>query len=321
MKLSRFLAGFALACMAGAAWSQAYPSKPVRVVVAVPAGGSVDLAARLVSQKLTESLGQTFIVENRAGAAGRIGTEYVAKAAPDGYTLAMAPASFISSHPSTFVTLPYDPVKDFAPVIQAVVQPSVLVLPSASTHKSIPDLIGYAKANPGKLNFGSGGDGSPQHLTAVMFTSTTDTRMVHVPYKGGAPAMQDLLGGRVDLIFAPIPEALTHIRAGKLRALAVLSRTRSPVLPDVPTMPESGYPDLILDTWTGLLAPAGTPREIVNLLNAATQKALQGDLRAKLAEVGLNAAGGSPEQFGALIRSEIAMYAKLVKASGMKPME
>jgi tripartite-type tricarboxylate transporter receptor subunit TctC len=320
MKRKSFVAAMlVLACAcAPATWAQqTYPTKPVRVVVAVPAGGSIDLVARLVGQKLTESLGQTFVIDNRPGAAGIIGTEHVAKSAPDGYTLAMSPTGFIASHPSVFSKLPYDPARELAPVIKVVIQPAVLVVPPAAPYKSVAELVAFAKANPGKLNYGSGGDGSPHHFSGVMFGTKTETKMVHVAYKGGAPAMQDLLGGRVDLIFAPVPEALPHVKGGKLRALAVMSDRRTPVLQDVPTMQEAGLSGLELDTWIGLLAPAGTPRDIVAKLNATVEKALAGDLRERFAEVGLSAAGGTPEQFAATIREEMATYARLVKASGM----
>jgi len=308
----------AISAVSALAWGQqAYPSRPVRIIVAVPAGGSIDLVARLVGQRLTEALGQAFLVDNRPGAAGIIGTELTAKSAPDGYTLTMSAAAFLSSHPSTFAKLPYDPLRDFAPVINVVLQPSVLVVHASAPFKTVTELAAFARANPGKLNFGSGGDGSPHHLSGVMFGSATGTKMVHVPYKGGAPAMADLLAQRVDLIFAPVPEALPHIRGGKLRALAVLSPRRTPVLPQVVTMQEAGFPGLVLDTWIGLAAPAATPRDVVMTLNHAVQKALDGDLRARFAEVGLDIAGGTPEQFVATIRSDMALYARLVKESGM----
>ena len=302
----------------GIATAQQFPSRPVRLVVAVPAGGSIDLVARQVAQRLTTSLGQSFIVDNRPGGAGIIGTDAVAKSAADGYTLAIAPAAFLASHPSTFAKLPYDPVKDFSPVINVVLQPSVLVVNPGAPFRTASELANYAKANPGKLNYGSGGEGSPHHLSAVMFDSAVGSKMVHVPYKGGAPAMADLLAARVDLIVAPVPEALAHIRGGKLRALGVFSPRRASVLPDVATMVEAiGNQGLVLDTWIGMLAPGGTPRDIVVTLNGATQKALGGDLRERFAEVGLDIAGGSPEQFAATIRSDMSMYARLVKESGM----
>jgi len=321
MKRRTFVKGMlagAISTGSAVSWAQqAYPSRPVRIIVAVPAGGSIDLVARMVGQQLTEALGQTFLVDNRPGGAGIIGTDLAAKAAPDGYTLTMAPAAFLSSHPSTFAKLPYDPVRDFTPVINVVIQPSVLVVHPSAPSKTVKELAAFAKANPGKLNYGSGGEGSPHHLSGVMFSSTTETKMVHVPYKGGAPAMADLLAARVDLIFAPVPEALQHIRGGKLRALGVMSPKRASVLPDVATIQELGFPGLVLDTWIGLAAPAGTPRDVVMKLNNAVQKALGGGLRERFAEVGLDIAGGTPDRFAATIRNDMAVYARLVKESGM----
>ena len=321
MKRRTFVKGMlagAIGTGSAVSWAQqAYPSRPVRIIVAVPAGGSIDLVARMVAQQLTEALGQTFLVDNRPGGAGIIGTDLVAKAAPDGYTLTMAPAAFLSSHPSTFAKLPYDPVRDFTPVINVVIVKRVLVVHPSAPYKTVKELAAFAKANPGKLNYGSGGEGSPHHLSGVMFSGATETKMVHVPYKGGAPAMVDLLAGRVDMIFVSTPEALQHIRAGKLRALGVMSPNRASVLPDVATMQELGFPALALDTWIGLVAPAGTPRDVVMKLNNAVQKALGGDLRERFAEVGLDIAGGTPDQFAATIRDDIAVYARLVKESGM----
>lgn len=297
-----------------------FPNKPVRIVVAVPAGGSIDMVARSVAEKLTESLGQPFIVENRAGGAGIIGTDYVAKANPDGYVLTMAPAAWIASHVSTFAKLPYDPVRDFTPVIQTVIQPTVLIVNPSSPYTSVAKLVELAKASPGKLNYGSGGDGSPHHLFGVMFGQATGAAMTHVAYKGGAPAMVDLLGGQIDMIFAPVPEAVAHVKGGKLRALAVMSDTRSSVLPEVPTMSQVGIKGLELTTWIGLLAPSGTPRSVVETLNAAVQKALiSGGLGERFAAIGLDTAGGSPEKFAKAIREDIASYSRLVKASGMTP--
>ena len=299
-------------------WAQqAYPSHPVRIMVAIAAGGSIDLVARLVGQRLTDALGQTFLVDNRPGGSGTIGTSLVAKSAPNGYTLLMAPSVHLSLHPSIFAKLPYDPVRDFAPVIKVAIQPSVLVVHPSAPFKTVKELVAFVKANPGKLNYAGASEGSPHHLSSVMFSSATETKIVYVPYKGGALALADLLAARVDLIFAPVPEALRHIRAGKLRALAVMSLKRASVLPDVPTMQEAGFSGLELDTWIGLVAPAGTPSDIVARLNNEVQKALRGDLRERFAEVGLDIAGGTPDEFAATIRDDIAVYARLVKDSGM----
>ncbi len=321
MKRRSFVKGLLaslILALSAAAWAQqSYPVRPVRIIVALPAGGSVDQVARLVAQKLTEGLGQTFLVDNRPGASGIIGMEITAKAAPDGYTLIMSPASHL--YPSTFAKLPYDPVRDFAPVINVVNVARVLVVHLSANYRTVRELIAYAKANPGKLSYGTGGDGSPHHLSGVMFGSATDTKMVQVPYKGGAPAMTDLVGGRVDLMFAAVPEALPHLKGGRIRALGVMSAKRTPVLPDVPTLQEAGHSDLVLDTWIGLVAPAGTPRNIITRINGVVQKAISGDLRERFAGVGLDGTGGTPEQFAATIRNDMALYAKLVKESGMTP--
>jgi tripartite-type tricarboxylate transporter receptor subunit TctC len=312
---------FAAGAFTNSIWAQStYPNKPVRIVVAVPAGGSIDMVARAVAEKLGEALGQPFIVENRAGGAGIIGTDFVAKSTADGYVLTMAPAAFIASHVSTFAKLSYDPIRDFLPVIQVVTQPSVLIVNPSSLYTTVAKLVDIGRVNPGKLNYGSGGDGSPHHLSGVMFSQITGTTMTHIAYKGGAPALIDLLGGQIDMIFAPVPEALPHIKAGKLRALAVMNSDRSGVLPEVPTMSQAGLKGLELTTWIGLLAPNGTPKDVVYKLNAAVQKALtEGGLKERFSEVGLDTAGGTPEKFAEIVKKDISTYAKLVRASGMIP--
>lgn len=320
MKRTTFLAVL-LAAATGACWAQTFPAKPVRIVVGVPAGGSIDLVARHVGQKLGESLGQTFLIDNRPGAAGIIGTEHVAKSAPDGYTLAMSPTAFISSHPSTFAKLPYDPLRDLVPVIKVVIQPSVLVVPPSAPYRSVADLVDFAKANPGKLNYGSGGDGSPHHMSGVMFSGSTSTKMVHVPYKGGAPAMQDLLGGRVDLIFAPVPEALPHIKGGKLRALGIGTTKRSKLMPEVAPISDT-LPGFEAATWVGLLAPAGTPKEIVARMHAEVEKVLRSpDVQEKLSASGAEPVASSPEQFGAYIAAEVAKWDRVVKQAKIPPVQ
>lgn len=315
--VTRLLA-FAISLGSALSWAQqAYPSRPVRVIVAIAAGGSIDLVARLVAQRLTDALGQNFLVDNRPGGSGVVGTDLLAKSSPNGYALAMVPSVHLSLHPSLFAKLPYNPVRDFAPVINVAIQPSVLVVHPSAPAKTVKELVPYVRANPGKLNYGGASEGSPHHLSGVMFSSATQTKMVYVAYKGGALAIGDLLAARVDLIFAPVPEALQHIRAGKLRALAVMSLKRASVLPDVPTIQEAGFPGQELDTWIGLVAPAGTPTDVIRRLNSTVQEALRGDLRERFAEFGLEVAGGTPEQFATTIRDDIAVYAKLVKESGM----
>jgi len=303
--------------LAGGAYGQGYPAKPVRVVVAYPAGGSIDIVGRMVGQKLAEALGQQFVIENRAGASGNIGTDFVAKAAPDGYTLLMGSAAALASNVNLYTKLPFDPLRDFAPIILVVNQPNVMVLHPSVPAKSVKEFIALAKARPGKLNYATSGSGSTQHMSGELFIMMTGVNIVHVPYKGGAPALNDLVGGQVDLSFETVPTAMQFVHAGKLRALGVTSLRRSGMLPDVPTLDEAGLGGYELRGWIGLLAPAGTSKEIVARLNGEVQKAAGGDLRKRLTELGLDVAGGTPEQFAAFMREDIAKYAKLVKASGI----
>jgi len=296
-----------------------YPDHPVKIIVALPAGGSVDMIARLLSQKLNVSLGQPFLVDNRGGASGQIGMPIVAKAPPDGYTLAVSPASFVTTNKSIFKTLPYDPEADFSPVSPLVNQPMVLVVKDRQRFPTIAALLAAARAAPGQVTYASSGDGSPQHLAGLMFETRTKARLLHVPYKGGAPAINDTLGGSVDAMFAVMPEAIGHIQAGKLHALGVMSPQRSPVLPNTPTMAESGFPDLNLSAWIGLLAPAKTPRAIIDQLNRAVHAALDADVKAKLAESGMEVAPSSPEVLQQMIARDIKLSAELVKAAGLVP--
>ncbi len=299
------------------ALAQTYPARLVRIVVAYPPGGSIDTVARLLNARYGEAFGQQFIVENRAGAAGNIGTDYVAKAAPDGYVLLMGSAASISSAPSVYAKLPYDPVRDLAPVVQIANQPNIL-----TTHPSVPaaslkEFIALAKAYPGKFNYGSSGIGASQHMTAEWFSLLTGVRIVHIPYKGGTPAMTDLVSGQIDFMFTPVPNAIAFVRAGRVKGIAVTSLKRSSALPEVPTMDESGLRGFELLGWIGLLAPAATPREVIDRLNAESNRQLGGEIRKRLTDLGLDAVGGTAEQFAAFIRQDIAKYAKIVKVSGM----
>jgi tripartite-type tricarboxylate transporter receptor subunit TctC len=296
-----------------------YPDRLVRIIVALPAGGSVDMVARLLSQKLNVSLGQTFLVDNRGGASGQIGMPVVAKAPADGYTLAVSPASFLTTNKSIFKTLPYDHEADFSPVSPLVNQPMVLVVKDKQKFPTIAALLAAAKAAPGQVTYASSGDGSPQHLAGLMFETRTKARLLHVPYKGGAPAINDLLGGNIDAMFAVMPEAISHVQAGKLHALGVMSPQRSPAFPNTPTMAESGFPDLNLSAWIGLLAPAKTPRAIIDQLNRAVHAALDADIRAKLAEIGMEVAPSSPEVLQQMIARDIKLHAELVSAAGLTP--
>jgi len=309
----------ALVFAAAAALAQSYPSRVVRMVVAYPPGGSIDVVARLVNQRLTTAFGQQFIIDNRAGAAGNIGTDYVAKAPNDGYTLLMGSAASISSAPAVYAKLPYDPVRDLAPIIQVANQPNVLTAHPSVPARTLKEFIAIAKANPGKFNYGSSGIGASQHMTAELFAMLTGVKIEHIPYKGGTPAMTDLISGQIDFMFTPAPNAIAFVKSGKIRGIAVTSLKRSSALPELPTMDESVLKGFELLGWIGLLGPAGTPREIVDRLNADINKMLAGDIRPRLTDLGLDAVGGTPEQFAAFIRQDIAKYVKIVKVAGIPP--
>ena len=305
--------GLAVASTGAAA--QSYPSRAVRMVVAYPAGGSIDTVARLVSQRFVTVTGQQFLVENRSGAAGIIGTDNVAKAASDGYTLLMGSAAAIASAPSMYAKLPYDPDRELAPVVLVANQPNVLLLHPSVPARNLKEFIALTKANSGKFNYGSSGIGATQHMTSELFAMMTGTTIVHVPYRGGAPAMTDLMTGQIDFMFTPAPNSISQLKAGRVRGIAVTSLKRSGILPDLPTMDESGLKGFELLGWIGLLAPAGTPSQIIDRLNGEVQKMLAGDLKQRLADLGLDTAGGTPRQFAEFIKKDIAKYAKIVKAA------
>jgi tripartite-type tricarboxylate transporter receptor subunit TctC len=317
--LQRWALGMLLALTAALASAQSYPTKPIRIVVPFPPGGATDILARDVAQKLTEAWGQQVIVDNRPGAGGNIGSELVARSAPDGYTLEMGTVGTHAINASLYAKMPYDHLKDFVPVILVAGVPNVLVVNSALPVNSVAELIAYAKANPGKLNFASSGSGTSIHLSAELFKVMAGVQMTHIPYKGSAPALQDLLGGQVQLMFDNLPPSLPQIKAGKLRALAVTTATRAPALPDVPTVAEAGLPGFESSSWFGLLAPAGTPPAIVVKLNAEVAKWLATpDAKERLAKQGANAVGGSPEDFEKHIAAETVKWAKVVKDSGAR---
>ncbi|MBI1625880.1 Bug family tripartite tricarboxylate transporter substrate binding protein [Comamonas suwonensis] len=308
-------AGFAITAQA----QNAYPERSVKVIVALPAGGSADMIARVVGQKLAAELKQPFVVDNRAGASGQIGTPAVARSAADGYTLMVSPASFLTTNKSIFKSLPYDPEADFAPISKLVNQPMVLVVKDKQKFPSVAAVVSAAKTAPGKLTFASSGDGSPQHLAALMFETRTHAQMLHVPYKGGAPAVNDTLAGNVDMLFAVLPEVLPHIQAGKLHALGLLAPKRTATLPNTPTMVESGFADLNLSAWVGLFAPAKTPQPIIDKLNRAVRAALDSDIKTKLSENGMEIAPSTPEQLKQTLSQDIKLHAELVKAAGIQP--
>ena len=304
--------------VAGTAAAQAYPTKSIRMIVPQSAGGSTDLAARLVAQRISDQLGQTIIVDNRPGAGSLNGTEIVAKAAPDGYTLLTVAASF-TINPSLHKKLPFDPIRDFAPVTMLCSLPHILVVHPSVPVKSVKELIALAKSKPGELNFGSSGIATSTHLAAELFMHMTGTRMVNVPYKGGAPGMIALLGGQVQLYFATISTALPHIRAGKLRVLAVTSAKRSVAAPEFPTIAEGGVPGYQHASWVGTFAPAKTPRPVIAKLHAEAVKAVQtSEVKSALLRDGLEAVGNSPEEFAAIIKSEVARWMNVVKVAGIK---
>jgi tripartite-type tricarboxylate transporter receptor subunit TctC len=304
---------------ASTAHAQQYPTKPLRFVVPFAAGGGSDLVARTVAAKITESIGQTVIVDNRAGAAGTIGADIVAKSPPDGHTLLLGSSGPIAINPSLYAKLPYDAARDFAPVSVVTVMPFLLVVHPALPVKSVKELVALAKARPGQLNYGSPGSGSTTHLANELFKSMTGVQITHVPYKGVAPAATDLISGQVQMMSGDLSTLLPHVRSQRMRALAVTGANRSSLLPDVPTVAESGVPGYEASGWFGVLVPAATPPAIIERLNTAVVKGLAaGDARDRLGALGGDVGGSTPEQFAARIKAESAKWAKLIKALGLK---
>lgn len=299
------------------ALAQAYPTKPVTIIVPFAAGGTTDILARIIGQALTAELGQPVVVDNRAGAGGNIGGQAAAKAAPDGHTLFMGTVGTHAINASLYKKMPFDPVKDFAPLTRVANVPNLLVANPAQPYKSVKDLITYAKANPGKVNFGSSGNGSSIHLSGELFKSLAKVDMQHVPYKGSAPAVTDLLGNQIGIMFDNMPSAIQHVRSGKLVPLAVTTAKRSPELPNVPTIAEAGVPGYEATSWFGMFAPAGTPAPVLAKLNAAIVKVLaQPDVKKKINEQGAEVYSETPEQFAAFIQAESVKWGKVVKESG-----
>lgn len=319
-KLLQGLFAFALVATALAAGAQTYPARAVHFVVPYPAGGYYDLLARVIGVKLNENWGQPVLVENRVGANGMIGTDFVAKSASDGYTIMMGGIGPHGINPSMYAKLPYNPVRDFAAVIHVASAPNVLVVHPSVATRSVRELIALARAQPGQLTFSSAGSGSSQHLSGEMLKMMAGVNMTHVPYKGSAPAVTAVLAGEVSLLFGTMADVVEHVRGGKVRALAVTSARRIPVLPDVPTMVEAGVPGYEATAWFGVLAPAATPREIVTRLNQDIGRVLQmPDVLARISQQGsAEIVGGTPEQFGDFIRAEVAKWALVVKQAGVK---
>jgi len=307
-----------LAC--GAAWGQAdWPSRPIRMVVPFPPGGPTDIVARPVAQKLSEALGQQVIIDNKGGAGGTIGADFVAKAAPDGYTLLMGTVGTQAINATLYPALAYDPVRDFAAVTLVAAAPVALVVHPSVPAASVAELLALAREKPGTLTFGSAGSGTPGHLSGEIFKSMTGAQIVHVPYKGSAPAVTDLLGGQIALMFDPVQSVLQHIKSGKIRALGVSSAKRSAILPAVPTLAEAGVTGYETTAWWGVVAPAKTPREIVARLDQAIEKALaDADFKGRLQEIGIETVGLGPEAFAKFQAAEIAKWGGAVRAAGAK---
>jgi tripartite-type tricarboxylate transporter receptor subunit TctC len=319
MRHSRAAVATALLAASFAAPGQTFPVKPLRLVVPFVPGGSTDLIARILAQKLDEALGQQVLVENRAGAAGNIGVEYVAKSAPDGYTLIFGHVGTFGFGPSLYNKLPYDPVRDFAPIALFAMVPNMLVVHPSLPAKSVKELVALAKAKPGQLNYGSSGNGSASHLATEYFKLLSKTDITAIPYKGTGPLVTDLIAGQTSLTITGVPPLYPHVQSGRLRALAVGSVKRLALMPQLPTIAEAGVPGYESSTWFGPLAPAKTPREIVARLNAELMKILQrADVRARFAAEGVEPLGSTPEDFGAYIKSEIERWGRVIKAAGVR---
>ncbi len=296
-----------------------YPSRPIRIIVAYTPAGTTDILARAVGQKMTEAWGQTVIVDNRPGANGNIGTEISASATPDGYTILMATAATHGINNTLYPTLKWDAVKSFAPISLVAQVPNILVVNNALPVKSVKELIAYGNANPGKLNHGSPGLGSTGHLSAELFKASTGLKMTHVPYKGSAPTLADLIGGQIQVVIDNIPPYLPHVQAGKIRALAITTAKRSPAAPNLMTMQEAGVAGYEAGSWFGLLAPIGVPKDIVQKLSVETNRILQlADVKERMSSQGAEPAGGTPEQFAAFIRVEQAKWRKVIEQAGIK---
>lgn len=316
-RLSRWLLVFAACLACGGAIAQSYPTRPVRMVVPYPPGGGADAVARLLAQKLGESTGQSFVVENRPGANGNIGSDIVAKAAPDGYTILVNTIGLVLSQ-SIYKSLPFNVLNDFTPVVLIAEVPHVLIVNPAVKANSVSELVALAKAEPGKLDFASVGTGSPFQMAAQLFMSMADVRMQEIPYQGGGPAVTSVIAGTTSVTFANLLAALPQVSAGKVRALAVTGAKRTPAAPDIPTMNESGVPGYDFSAWVGIWAPRGTPSAIVDKLNGEVGKILQSpDVRARLEKEGATIAGGTPADFDRYIRNEYAKWDKVVKNAGI----
>ncbi len=319
IRLSMVIAVLTWSAFARPGIAQTYPDKPIRLIVTFAAGGSSDVLARGVAKQLGDQMQASFVVENRPGAAGTIGAAFVARAPADGYTLLFGTIGTFGISPALYKNLPFDPFNDFAPVSKLHQLPNVLIVHSSLPINSVKDLVAYARANPGKLTFASAGNGSTSHLAGEMLKTLAGIDIVHVPYKGGGAAMPDLLSGQVSMMIETITNALAAARSGKLRPLAVTSVTRWPLAPELPSMVEAGVPGLQVDSWTGLLAPAGTPRPIIERLNAELVKAAKDPAyRQAMLAIGVEAVSSTPEEFRSFMQAEVAKWAKVIQTSGAK---
>ena len=301
------------------AFGQAYPSKPIRLVCPFPPAGAVDIASRASAHELTRILGQTVTVENKPGAGGNLGGAEVARAAPDGYTVLMTTSGIQAINPALYAKMPFDPNKDMVPVAPLVSLNNVLVLHPSVPAKSVKEVIALAKSQPGKWTYASSGNGTSIHMSGAMFTQMTGVDMLHIPYKGSGPAVTDLLGGQVHMMFDNIPSSLPHIKSGKLHAIATTGAKRDPALPDLPTVAEAGVPGYESGVWFGLSVPAGTPREVINRLNAAVVQTTKApEFIKRMTDLGYNITPGTPEDMASMLKAELARWAPIVKASGAK---
>jgi tripartite-type tricarboxylate transporter receptor subunit TctC len=319
MRTWRWLGAVLAIGAACAALAQNYPSKPVRLIVPFPPGGAVDFFARAVQTRLAETLGQPFLIENRAGAGGMIGTELVAKSPPDGYTLLVGNIAALAMNVGLYSKMPYDPVRDLTPIMRTVAVDYAMVVHPSLPAQSVAEFVAYAKAHPGKVSYGSAGSGSAPHLSMELFKARAGIDLVHIPFKGGGPMVTDLLGGQIQIVIADQANLMPHVKAGKLRALAVGTLVRSAVYPDLPTIAESGYPGFEARAWQGIAGPAGLPPDVVRQLQSAIAKVMaMPDVRARLVEGGLDPIVSTPEEFGEFIRAEIAKWSKVAKDVGAR---
>jgi tripartite-type tricarboxylate transporter receptor subunit TctC len=309
----------AMACAAIGGWAQPYPAKPIRIIVPFPAGGTADIMGRVVGQKMTETWGQQVLIDNRSGAGGNIAAELAAKSAPDGYTLFLCTVGTHAVHQTLYEKLPFDPIKDFSAVAYIAGVPNVVVVHPSIPVKSVKELIGFIKARPGQINFGSSGPGSSVHMSGEMLKVMAGLDMTHIPYKGNPQAVTDLMAGQIELMITNMPSVIPYIQSGRLRALAVTTKARSPALPDLPTMEEAGLPGYESSAWFGLVSPAAVPRDIVSKLNAEVMRIVGlEDVKRNLASQGAYPLVMTPDEFGAFMKAETAKWAKIVKASGAR---